>query len=199
MQTLPIVSARERICLSCREKTCCSYYTVTVTAQDLLRIARVLQLTPSDFITYHTVPEGEKGGFLLHPDGSWYALSLVRRALSDETASPCIFLIRTNDQHGLCSLGGLRPAQCRAFPTYLSDGFVVLAHSPAGCVRTWSYGDMDLEKEREELIRFKTEETAHNALVEEWNIRVWSDGRERSCEEFCTFLINRVKEQEGSI
>ncbi len=199
MHTLPMVSNRERICLSCREKTCCSYYTVTITAQDLMRISRALQLAPSDFLTSHTLADEEKGGFLLHPDGPLYALSLVRRLLPDETASPCIFLLRTNDQHGLCGLGDLRPAQCRMFPTYLADGFVAVAHNPAGCVRTWSYGDMDLDEERRELMRFRAEESAHNALVVEWNRRVRSDGRERSCEEFCTFLVNRVQEQEDSI
>ena len=58
---------------------------------------------------------------------------------------------------------------------------------------------MDLEEERRELMRFRAEESAHNALVVEWNRRVRSDGRERSCEEFCTFLVNRVQEQEDSI
>lgn len=199
MQTLPMVSNRERICLSCREKMCCSYYTVTITGHDLLRIARALQLAPSDFVTYHSLPEGAEGGFHLNPEGPLYALSLVRRLFPDERASPCIFLLRTNDQHGLCGLGALRPNQCRTFPAYLADGFVTMAHQPAGCIRTWSYGDINLDEERQELIRSQAEEAAHNALVEEWNQRVRSDGRERSCEEFCAFLINRLQEQEDSI
>jgi Fe-S-cluster containining protein len=199
MQTLPLVSNRERICLGCREKTCCSYYTVTVTARDLLRIARAMQLSPSEFLVYHTLPEGEKDGFLLHPGGPLWALALARRSLPDETASPCIFLLRTNDRHGLCGLGDLRPGQCHTYPAYLVDGFVALANNPAACVRTWSYGDLDLEEERRKLGRFKIEEAEHGRLVEEWNRRVREEGRERSFEEFCTFLVNRILQQEDGV
>jgi Fe-S-cluster containining protein len=158
-----------------------------------------MQLTLSDFLTYQTVHDEEKGGFLLHPDGARHAMTLARRRVADETASPCVFLLRTNDQHAVCGLGDLRPAQCRTFPTYLADGFVAVVHKPAGCVRTWSYGDIDVEEERRELLHLQAEDTAHNALVEEWNRRVRSDGRERPFEEFCAFVINHSPEQEGSI
>jgi Fe-S-cluster containining protein len=199
MKTLPPVSYRERICLSCRDKTCCSYYTVTVRAQDLLRIARNMQLAPSDFLSYHALPEGERGGFLLDPAGPGCALTLMRRSFPGDTAAPCIFLLRTNDQHGRCGLGDLRPGQCRTYPSYFADSFVAVAHFPAGCVRTWSYGDMDLEEERKKLRHARAEEAVHEALVEEWNQRVRSEGRERSCDEFCTFLVNRVQEQEAAV
>ena len=107
MRTLPVVSNRARICLSCREKTCCSYYTVTVTTHDLLRIARTMQLMPSEFLTYQRTSDDDKGGFLLQRGGARHAMALAKRPASDDTSSPCVFLLRTNDQHGLCSLGDL--------------------------------------------------------------------------------------------
>jgi Fe-S-cluster containining protein len=171
MRTLPVVSNRARICLSCREKTCCSYYTVTVTAYDLLRIARAMQLAPADFLACQRAGDDDKGGFLLH---------------------------RTNDQHGVCALGDLRPAQCRTFPSYLANDAVGITHQPAGCVRTWSYGDIDIEQERRDLVRACDEDAAHAELVEQWNARVRSDGRERPFEEFYAFVINHVQELEGS-
>ena len=195
MRTLPVVSNRARICLSCREKTCCSYYTVTVTTHDLLRIAKNMQLSPSDFLTCQRAADDDKGGFLLQRDGAKYAMALVKRQAPDDTASPCIFLLRTNDQHGVCGLGDLRPAQCRTFPTYLANGVVAVAHKPGGCVRTWTYGDIDLDQERRDLTRACAEEAAHCALVERWNERVRSDARERPFEEFCAFLINHVQEE----
>ncbi len=197
MQTLPFTSSRDKICLVCREKTCCSYYTVTVRGPDLARIARAMQLAPADFLTYHAVAEGEEG-FLLHPDGPPHVLTLAKRPLPGQTGSPCIFLLRTNADHGLCGLGDLRPGQCHTFPSYLADGFVAVAHAPAGCVRTWSYGDIDLDEERRKLMRLQTEDAVHDVLVEEWNTRVRADRRERSTEEFCTFLLNRLLEQEDA-
>jgi hypothetical protein len=157
-----------------------------------------MQLAPADFLMCRPVFEGEQGGFLLHPDGPSYVLSLARRAVAGETASPCVFLVRTNDQHALCALGHLRPAQCLTFPSYLSDGIVGLAHNPSGCVRTWSYGDVNLDVERQQLMQAAAEESFHHALMEEWNVLVRSDGRERSFDEFCTYLINNVQEREDA-
>ena len=196
MRTLPVISNRARLCLSCREKKCCSYYTVTVTARDYLRIARAMQLAPSDFLTYQVVPAGEDG-FQLSPDGERYAMTLARRQGPDETSSPCIFLLRTNDQHGVCGLGDLRPAQCGTFPTYLADGFVGVVNKPDGCVRTWSYGDIDVNAERRQLIRAGEEEAEHQALIDEWNRRVQSGGRARGFDEFCAFIVNHAEEPEG--
>lgn len=198
MRMLPVVSNRESICLSCREKRCCSYYTVTVTTHDMVRIASTMQLAPSDFLTYYTVAADEKGGFLLRPGGAKHALALVKRQLPDETASPCIFLLRTNDQHGVCALGELRPAQCRTFPTYLTGGVVAVAPRPAGCVRGWSFADIDVTDELRGLLRAHAEDTAHNDLVARWNERVHADGYERGFEEFCAFLINHVEQLEVS-
>jgi len=196
MQTLKTASARERICLSCRDKTCCSYYTVTLTAGDVMRIARAMRLAPEEFVTCVAMPEGEEGGFLLNSEGPRFCCVLARRSLAGAETSPCIFLLRLNDGHSLCGLGDLRPAQCRMFPAYLADGFVAIAHFPGGCSRTWSYGDLDLEEERRELSRCKAEEAMHGALVAEWNQAVRSGGRERSFEEFCAFFVNRLQDRE---
>ncbi len=190
------ISVRERTCLACREKMCCSYYTVTVTARDLVRIAGAMQLSPADFLLVSPASADEGGAFLLHPDGPFHALSLARRSLPDATDSPCIFLVRTNDRHALCGLGDLQPAQCRGFPSYLADGLVHLVSHPSGCVRSWSYGDIDLEEERVRLMRFKQEEEEHHRFAGEWNGRVRKGGTERSCGEFCSFLVNRCSREE---
>lgn len=196
MTRLQHTSDRDRICLACRDKPCCSYYTVTVTARDLVRIARAMQLAPSDFLSACTVPDGGGGTFLLSPEGPRHAMTLAKRAFPDHTSSPCIFLIGTNDRHSLCGLGDLRPGQCRTFPSYLANDFVSLVNAPPGCVRTWSYGDVDLDEERRRIEHASGEEAEHYAAVEKWNRRVREEGRERSFEEYCTFLVNRLLEQE---
>jgi Fe-S-cluster containining protein len=191
-------SDRDRICLACREKSCCSYYTVTVTARDLVRVARAMQLAPTDFVTACTVPDGGPGTFLLRPDGPRHALTLVKRAFPDPADSPCIFLLSTNDRRGLCGLGDLRPGQCRTFPSYLTDDFISIVNDPPGCVRTWSYGDVDLDEERRRIVHAKAEEAEHHEALAEWNRRVGDEGRERSFEELCTFLVNWTMGHEGN-
>ncbi len=198
MPTLSIVPNRSAICLSCQEKPCCSYYTVTVTTHDLLRITTTMQLAASDVLTCQPAAEDDKSGFLLGPGGAKHAIALAKRDLVDETVSPCLFLLRTNDHHAICGLGDLRPAQCKTFPAYLSGGLVALAHNPPGCVRAWSYGDIDVEEQQRELARACAEAAAHEALVERWNEQVRADGRERLFEEFCAFAINRGQELEDS-
>jgi Fe-S-cluster containining protein len=192
MRTLQRPSGRDRICLACRDKTCCSYYTVTVTGGDLVRIAQSMQLSAEDFVTACRVADEGSGTFVLDPQGSRYALTLAKRPFPDPSAAPCVFLLHTNDRHGLCGLGDLRPAQCRVFPSYLADEFVSLVHEPPGCVRTWSYGDVDLEEERRRIVQTRAEEAEHCAAVEEWNHRIRSDGGAHSFEEFCTFIVNRM-------
>lgn len=196
MPTLPAKSNRDRICLTCPDKGCCSSYNVMVTARDIWRISRAMHLAPADFLTYLPLSEPTTGAFLLHPAGTWNVLTLARRVSADPDTSPCLFLFRLNNQHALCGLGSLQPGQCRGFPMYLTEGLVGLISNPAGCVRTWSYGDLDLEGEKGNLQQFQREEAEHSRLVAEWNNRVRDAGQERTGNEFCTFLLNHTFQEE---
>jgi Fe-S-cluster containining protein len=188
---LPTLLHRETMCLGCREKICCSYYTVMLTGLDVWRIARAMQLAPVDFVAYRRAAGPGPGRFQLEPGGASHELVLAKRALPEPLPSPCVFLLRTNDNHGLCGLGPLRPGQCRAYPVYLSGDVVGLIHDPDGCVRTWSYGDIDVEAERERSRGLAAEEEEHQRAVREWNERVNASGRGRSFEDFCAYLLNR--------
>ena len=179
------LSLRETLCLGCREKTCCAYYTVVVTGLDVWRIARAMQLAPVEFIAYRQAGGPGEGQFQLAPDGPSYELVLAKRSLPEPLPSPCVFLVRTNDGHGLCGLGPLRPGQCRAYPVYVTGDAVGLINDPAGCVRSWSYADIDVEAEREHGRGLMAEAEEHRAAVREWNARVKESGRVRSFEDFC--------------
>jgi len=189
-------SNRERICLACTEKRCCSYYTVTLTGRDVWRIALHLQLSPLDFVRYAPAEKAE-GRFVLAPDGQFYELLLAKRPLPPPLPSPCVFLMRTNDAYGVCGLGALRPGQCRAYPVYLQNDRIGVINDPDGCVRTWSYGDIDLEEEDQPLRRLMGEEAEHRQIVREWNQRVHKRGQERTFQDFCTYLVNRYAALEG--
>jgi Fe-S-cluster containining protein len=177
--------------LSCREKTCCSYYVVAVTGPDVWRIMRALQLSPADFLRYWETAEEAPGRFLLRPEGPYCELVLAKRSLPEPLPSPCVFLLRTSDGHGVCGLGDLRPGQCQAYPVYLEGDRVRLVHDAQGCVRTWSYADVHLTQERSRLGGLAVEQEAHNAVVAEWNRRVREAQRERGFGEFCAYLANR--------
>jgi Fe-S-cluster containining protein len=189
-------STREATCLSCREKSCCSYYIVSVTAQDVWRIMRALHISSSDFLRYWERDSEAPGRFLLSPDGAFCELVLAKRPLPEPLLSPCVFLLRTSDGHGVCGLGDLRPGQCRAYPVFQHGDLIRLVNDPQGCVQTWSYGDLDLERERPLLARQAADERQHHALVADWNIRVRAERRERTFEEFCSYLINHCADKE---
>lgn len=195
---LPLLSHRETLCLGCREKVCCSYYTVTLTSLDVWRIARAMQVAPVDFVAYRLAPEAGEGRFQLEPGGPFYALVLAKRPLPEPLPAPCVFLLRTNDDHALCGLGALRPGQCRAYPVYVTGDVVGLINDAAGCVRRWSYADIDVEAEREVSRGLAAEEAAHRATVGEWNERVNAGGQARSFEDFCAYLLNRHAAMEAA-
>jgi Fe-S-cluster containining protein len=185
------LSRRESLCLGCREKICCSYYTVTVTGLDVWRIARTMQLAPTDFLAYRATDGPGPGRFQLAPGEAYFELLLAKRPLPEPLPSPCVFLVRTNDEHALCGLGPLRPGQCRAYPVYVADDVVNLINDPDGCVRTWSYADVDLDEERDRSRGLAAEEAEHRRMVGEWNARVAESGRARSFDDFCAYLLNR--------
>lgn len=187
---------REATCLSCREKLCCSYYIVSVTARDVWRIMRALHISATDVLRYWEREHEAPGRFLLSPDGPFCELVLAKRPLPEPLLSPCVFLLRTSDGHGVCGLGELRPGQCQAYPVFQHGDLIRLVNDSQGCVRTWSYGDLDLERERPLLARLATEEREHQALVANWNSRVCGEHRERSFEEFCSYLINHCADKE---
>lgn len=187
---------REAACLSCREKSCCSYYIVSVTAQDVWRIMRALSISPADFLRFWEREHEAPGRFLLTPDGPFCDLVLAKRPLPEPLLSPCVFLLRTSDGHGVCGLGDLRPGQCRAYPVFRQGDLIRLVNDSRGCVRTWSYGDLDLDRERPLLARLAAEEHSHQAIVADWNSRVRTERRERTFDEFCSYLINRCADKE---
>jgi Fe-S-cluster containining protein len=196
IQAIPprTASNREAICLGCREKLCCTYYTVTVTARDVWRIIQALQLGVSDFLRYAETADERPGRFLLRPEGPFCDLVLAKRP--GDGPSPCVFLLRTGDGHGVCGLGDLRPGECRAYPVYLRHGLVRLVNDRDGCVRSWSYAEVDLDHEHARLRGLDAERQEHLRVVAEWNRAVRTDGHQRTFDEFCAYLVGRCVEAE---
>ena len=184
------VSNRERICLSCSQKICCSHYVVQMSGREVYRITQALQLFPSDFLRYYEPESGGEELFLLSPEGPRYALMLARRELPEVLGGPCIFLIRTNEGHGRCGLHDLRPAQCHIYPVFVEGETVTLIQDPSGCLRAWSYGDIDIDEEKARHARFAGFQTEHVRIVREWNRRLRQEGSSRSFEDFCAYLLN---------
>jgi Fe-S-cluster containining protein len=189
---------REQICLACSQKTCCSYYVVSVTARDIWRIMRAMEIAPGDFLRYYACDHEVPGCFLLGAEGSFCDLVLAKQPLPEPLASPCVFLVRTTDGHGLCGLGELRPGQCQSYPVFQQGDLLRLVNDAEACVRTWSHVDIEASRERPLLGRLASEEEEHRGLVAEWNRRVRVEPRERTFDEFCAFLVNCCAGGEGS-
>ena len=97
----------------------------------------------------------------------------------------------------LC-LHDLRPLQCQIYPVFVEGDTVMLINDLPGCVRPWSYGDVDLDTEQARYDRFKAFETEHIEMVREWNRRILEEGATRCFEEFCTYLLNHCGTQEDA-
>jgi hypothetical protein len=171
-------------------KLCCFHYTVAVSGRDIYRILRALQVPAQDFLDYQAVHDAAPGGFLLEPGGNRYAVVLARRRLPEPLASPCLFLVRTSDGKAFCGLGELRPGPCRTHPVVLKDDVIALVNDPGGCVRTWSYRDIDMD-ERRKIRRVLAEEDEYRGVVEQWNAQTQERGGQRTFEEYLSYLVNR--------
>ena len=82
-----------------------------------------------------------------------------------------MFLIHTPDGTARCGLGDLRPASCHSFPCSLVDGAIRLTNDMCAC-RTWTPGDIEVERETALLRAEATARAAYRQVVASWNDRV---------------------------
>lgn len=185
--------------LRCPNKTCCSYYIVYPTGDDLARIARTIAVPPWTFTATVPCQPNDVGAFALDNTTSRYRLALVRTAISsDESAEPspsaersasCTFLVRAADGAARCGLGPGRPASCRSFPAQLIDGRI--AFETSGCTCDWSQvspaqTDADLLRAEEQARKTYTE------IIASWNDYVgrMADGAKVTHQDFCRYLMD---------
>ena len=190
------ISAKERIFLSCRQKTCCHTTKVIVSGQDLWRISWALELSPLDFVCYCPAAPDAVDGFRLSPEGPCYQVVLAKRTPAPAPTRPptapqyppCIFLWRTNEGHSGCGLGSQRPQACRTFPALLSAGMVAVDAEVCTC-RRWSVLDLDRD-EQAGLEQQLAEALAYSRVVAAWNAELAVD---RSFPDFCNFVLDAYR------
>ncbi len=188
-------SAHELRWLGCREKSCCSTYSVMPTGADLWRISRSLELQVWEFTRFADAEPGGAGSFALDADGPRFQVVLARRAAD----GPCLFLLRLPDGHAQCALGKLRPTVCEAYPAVL-DGGKARVGDHAGCTcGPWTQASLDDADELERLRRLERERREHYEMVAEWNAFVAADPDHRDYPEFCDFLINLCERRYGGL
>jgi len=193
------VSLKEVLWLSCRQKACCSHYSVAPTGADLWRISEALQLPPWSFTRYTDATPGGSAAFALNASAARYQVVLAKR-VTEPHPPPCTFLLRLPDGHAQCGLGELRPSVCRAFPAVLVRGIVCVGEN-AGCTcRTWAASAFDEQRERELLERLEAERAEYAETVADWNERVTQDSDgERTYFEFCDHLMNVYAKKPASV
>jgi Fe-S-cluster containining protein len=179
-----VPAAREALWLSCREKRCCSHYSVTPTAADLWRISRTFELPPWEFTRFTEARPEQHGAFKLDQSGDHFQIVLAKRD------GACAFLLRLPDGHAQCALGTNRPTVCRAFPAALGRG-VVCVGEHAGCTcGVWSDVAFDQDADLTLLMRLDRDRHEHAELIADWNGIVARAGEPRTYPEFCGHLLN---------
>jgi Fe-S-cluster containining protein len=175
--------------LRCREKTCCTYYAVYLTGDEIVRVARTLDAPPWSFtMAVPAVPAVD--AFALDHTAQRYRAALTKLP-ADDAGERCIFLLRLSEGTARCGLGESRPAPCRTFPVELHEG--ALRVSAEGCTcRAWSLDDVDPEAERASLLAESRARDEYAGFVRNWNAYVAAAGTERfAYPDFCRFLLDQ--------
>lgn len=193
-------SLKEALFLSCREKRCCSYYTVYPTGLDIWRITTALQVPPWSFTT--PVPaEGEApDGFMLDTTRRRHRLALAKRIGAGSAIPPCVFLLHLNDGTARCGLGDRQPSCCRTFPAVLIDG-IVRTRNDGGCTcRMWSLSEFDLDNERALLHEERKEQRTYWEMVTRWNSYASAQPPQvgLNYRDFCRYLLDMYTQLDRS-
>jgi len=175
--------------LRCPEKTCCSYYTVFVTGDDLTRIARTLAVAPWTFTAALPCRPEEFGAFALDKSEKRFRAALVRLRFEEHEKPICTFLVRAPDGAARCGLGEGRPATCRSFPAQLVDNRIQFETS--GCTCDWS--QVPPSAADAELLRAEERTRgSYTSVVATWNEYVASvaAAAEFTYQDFCRYLLD---------
>lgn len=175
--------------MRCREKTCCTYYAVYLTGDEIVRVARTLDAPPWTFsmaVPAEAVPDA----FALDHSALRYRAALTKLPDGDGRER-CIFLFRLSEGTARCGLGESRPTPCRTFPVELHED--ALRVSAEGCTcRTWSLDDIDPEADRALLQIESRAREAYAGTVRNWNAYVAAAETESfAYPDFCRFLLDQ--------
>ncbi len=199
--TLPALTRKEALWLSCKKKSCCSNIIVT-TGRDMWRIARALDTPPWSFMVYFPSQAPSRDAFLLDHSGQPYRLALAKQTprRPRKTLPPCIFLLRTGDGTHRCGLGQLRPLVCRAYPSEVQGSMVYLRGTTTCTCRDWSLVDVDLDEERALVEARQADAREYWALLERWNAQVLASvpGTRFTFGEFASFLLDHYDQIEAA-
>lgn len=175
--------------MRCREKTCCTYYAVYLTGDEIVRIARMLGASPWAF-TIAVPSESAPDAFALDRSPQRYRAALTKLP-DDAERERCIFLLRLSDGTARCGLGESRPTPCRTFPVELHEGSLRVFADGCTC-RSWSLEDVDAEAERALLQDDARARDVYAGLVRNWNAYVEATEIEGlSYPDYCRFLLDQ--------
>ena len=192
-------TTKDALFLGCKEKACCSWYSVTLSGADVYRIWRSTGLDPIAFCVYADARKSSDTWFALEPRGTPYQLMLAKRGTA-ETASrpPCVFLWRLPDGHAQCGLGDVKPGVCRTFPSLLVNG-VLCTGDRAGC--TCSFPMLASADRAEEIRRLRSAESEmseYRDLLDQWNARLDAANRPWTFDEFLSWLLEAYADRSQS-
>src|SRR5215203_5179051 len=184
-------STKEALWLSCKDKTCCSFYAVFPTGLDIWRIATTLRVPPWAFTTLVPAEEGAPDGLVLGRSGQHFRVALAKVPAKGKKLSPCVFLMRLTDGTARCGLGELRPSPCHSFPSLLIDSVLCLMNDGGCTCRKWSLSEMDIGEETAVVMAEKHAREVYYEVVANWNEYVRQATRDESFSyrDFCRYLL----------
>ena len=186
------LSMKDTMWLSCREKSCCSFYIVFPAGVDIWRIATALQVPPWSFTTMVPAPQEALDGFKLARSGRRFRAALAKAPGPGNDAAPCVFLMHAADGSARCGLGDLRPSPCHSFPSVLISRVLYLMNDGGCTCRSWSLSDVDIEEETVVVSREMRAKATYHKVIAHWNEYVDRVAGEEifSFADFCRYLLD---------
>ncbi|VVB66435.1 Putative zinc- or iron-chelating domain protein [Candidatus Gugararchaeum adminiculabundum] len=148
-------------CDSCNGK-CCKHYAITLSAHDLARLSKTLNMHPREFTR---AIEAEKINTKVFPaviNGKYMQLFLAKKE-----NGYCTFF---SEETQKCRIHAHRPLACRAYP-FTREKFVVKNRKNSICPAKWRAKHVERGKVLHDLVRLEEELKMHDAAVMRVNIR----------------------------
>lgn len=171
-------------CVGCHTN-CCQHYLVTVTAHDVYRIKRSLQMPILSFVHLHPTSDEEKG---VHLDDGFFQVALRKRE-----SDACVFLVEIDDNRR-CGIQSFKPRVCAIYPFTIEHDDELWQREDMLCPVSWRLSWRDQLAMKVEIRRCREEVRFHEALVGRWNQEHPAGG---PADEFVDFMLEMVTLAEG--
>ena len=148
-------------CDSCNGK-CCKHYAITLSAHDLARLSKTLNMHPKEFTRAVEAHKIDTKVFPAVVNGKYMHIFLAKKE-----NGYCTFF---SEETRKCRIYEHRPLACRAYP-FTRDKFFVSQREKIICPQEWQRKHVVRSQVLHDLVRLEEELKMHDAAVMKANMK----------------------------